>query len=329
MPRPTIATFAFVLASLCSTLVGGPVSEHGRLHAKNGRIVDATGRPVSLAGVSFGWSQWEGAGYFNADVVRWLRDDWRATIVRAPLGVHPTGYLAKPAENLARVTAVVDAAIAADLYVLIDWHDHHAHQHPELAVEFFSQMARRYGRHPHVIYEIYNEPLRDASWSVDVKPYAERVIAAIRAHDPAGLIVVGSPNWSQDVDLAAADPLTDTNVAYTLHFYAGTHKQWLRDKALVALRRGLALFVTEWGTCAADGNGAIDSAEVERWLAFMREHGLSHCNWCVSHKSETCSILRPGASSAGGWRESDLSPSGKIVREIVRAWSTPPAPAQP
>lgn len=320
MHRAPVVTLALLLVSLCTSLAGGPVSEHGRLRVEKGRIVDQAGRPTSLAGVSFGWSQWEGSHYFNADAVRWLRDDWHASIVRAPLGIAKDGYLAHPAANRERVTAVVDAAIAADIYVIIDWHDHHAHQHAELAIEFFAAMARRYHGNPHVIYEIYNEPLRDASWSKDVKPYAERIIAAIRAHDPAGLIVVGTPNWSQDVDVAATDPLTDTNVAYTLHFYAATHKQWLRDKALVALQRGLALFVTEWGTCAANGDGKIDHAEIDAWLTFMREHGLSHCNWNISHKNETSSILRPGAAFTGQWQDSDLTPSGQLVRDIVRSW---------
>jgi len=261
-------------------------------------------------------------------VVGWLQQDWRADLVRAALGVHPTGYLAHPDENRARVTTVVDAAIAADLYVIIDWHEHHAHEHPELAIAFFQDMARRYGHRPHVIYEIYNEPLGTASWARDVKPYAERVVAAIRALDPDNLIVVGSPHWAQDVDVAAADPLADATLAYSLHFYAGTHKEPLRAKARAALALGAALFVTEWGSCDASGDGPIDEASTREWLAFLREHQLSHCNWAIYDKRETAAILRPGAPAAGPWRAADLTPSGRLARDIVRTWSAP-APAQP
>ena len=143
----------------------GIVSEHGRLQVADNRIVGAHGRPVSLAGVSFGWSQWEAARFYNAGTVNRLKQDWHASVVRAALGVHqePGSYLQAPARNRARVTAVVDAALAADLYVLIDWHDHHAHEHADLAVAFFTDMARRYGDRPNVIYEIYNEPLANAS----------------------------------------------------------------------------------------------------------------------------------------------------------------------
>lgn len=298
----------------------GIVSEHGRLQVAGNRIVGAHGRPVSLAGNSFFWSQGMGR-FYTAETVGWLKRDWNATLVRAALGINrQDGYLGKPERNLTCITTVVDAAIANDLYVLIDWHDHHAHEHTEQAAAFFSDMARRYGHSPNVIYEVFNEPLADASWERDVKPYAERVIAAIRAHDPDNLIVVGTPVWSQRVDLAAADPIKDTNVAYALHFYAGTHKADVRAKAEEALKLGAALMVTEWGVCNADGNGPVDEASVREWMDFMRQHHLSHCNWAVSDKRESASILRPGASEKGGWNDADLTPSGLLVRGLMRGW---------
>jgi endoglucanase len=298
-----------------------PVERHGRLEVSGNRIVGSDGDPVSLAGVSMGWSNWEWARFYNTDAVTTLAGDWRAGIVRAALGVHPTGYLTKPEENEARVVAVVDAAIASGIYVIIDWHDHHAHEHPELAVAFFERMARTYGDRPNVIYEIYNEPLRNVSWPDAVKPYSERVIAAIRAIDPDNLILVGSPSWSQDVDAAAADPIRDPNVAYALHFYAGTHKQSLRDKATTALDRGFALFVSEWGVCDSNGDGPIDRESIDEWLAFMREHKISHCAWSLGDKRETASMLEPGAPSNGGWTSEHLTDSGELVRDIVRGWN--------
>jgi len=297
------------------------VSEHGLLRVNGNKIVGANGRPVSLAGVSFGWSQWEAAPYYNAAVVDWVKKDWHADIVRAALGIAPTGYLSHPAAEKARVCAVVDAAIAADMYVLIDWHDHQANPHTALAVAFFEEMARKYGGHPNVMYEIFNEPINGLTWAGDVKPYAEKVIAAIRAIDPDNLIVVGTPNWSQDVDIAAADPIEANNIAYTLHFYAGSHKQSLRDKAVVAMNRGLPLFVTEWGTCDASGAGQVDVASTAEWMAFIRDWKLSHCNWGIFGKAETSAVIVPGASTRGGWNEHALTESGRLARDWVRRWS--------
>jgi aryl-phospho-beta-D-glucosidase BglC (GH1 family) len=264
--------------------------------------------------------------YWNAECVRWLRQDWRIEIVRAAMGVEMDGYLANPEREKARVIAVVDAAIAADIYVIIDWHDHHAERHSREAVAFFTEMARRYGRQPHGIYEIFNEPT-DVSWKDVVKPYALEVIAAIRAIDPDNLIVVGTPHWSQDVDVAAADPIPATNIAYSLHFYAGTHKQALRDRAVTAMNKGAALFVTEWGTCTADGNGTVNEASVNEWMEFMRIWQLSHCNWAVSDKREAASIIVPGAAAAGGWTDRELTPSGLLVRRWIRDWALPPQTA--
>ncbi len=311
------------LAAFPATLPAGPVSEHGRLQVDGNRIVGSNGRLACFAGNSFFWSQWQG-GFYNASVVNWLKKDWKAGIVRAVLGVENDGYLTNPEIEKAKICALVDAAIAADLYVIIDWHDHRASEHTASAVTFFQEMARQYGRDPHIMYEIFNEPDKNQTWSGDVKPYAKTVIAAIRAIDPENLIIVGTPNWSQDVDIAAADPIKDRNVAYTLHFYAGTHKRWLRVKALKALRLGMPLFVTEWGTCNSDGNGPVDVDSTKAWMDFMRKWGISHCNWSVADKAETASIVVPGASTTGGWADPDLTESGRLVREWMRQWADHP-----
>ncbi len=321
-----ISLFTLLALTACSSppshppATDGPVSAHGQLRVQGNKIVGTNGQPVCLAGVSYGWSQWEARRFYNAEVVDWLKQDWKCNIIRAALGIRPEGYLGHPAADKARVCKVIDAAIAADLYVIIDWHDHFANEHTDLAVAFFQEMARKYGNDPHVMYEIFNEPSKGLNWAGDVKPYAEKVIAAIRAIDPDNLIIVGTANWSQDVDIAAADPIKADNIAYTLHFYAGTHKQYLRDKAVVAMNQGLALFVTEWGTCNADGAGAVDVESTREWMTFMRKWDLSHCNWGIYDKAETAPILLPRASSHGGWTEKDLTPSGRLAREWIRGW---------
>src|SRR5688500_10168546 len=237
----------------------------------SGNQIRAGGQPASFAGNSLFWSNtgWGGERYYNADVVRWLKSDWKSTLVRAAMGVEDSGgYLQDRNGNLARVRAVVDAAIANDLYVIIDWHSHHAESYRNDAIAFFQEMARTYGTRNHVIYEIYNEPLQ-ISWSGTIKPYAQAVINAIRAIDPDNLIVVGTPSWSQDVDVAAADRVSGSNIAYTLHFYAGTHGQYLRDKAQTALNRGAALFVTEWGSVSANGDCAVATGDTNIWMSFI------------------------------------------------------------
>lgn len=192
-------------------------------------------------------------------------------------------------------------------------------------------MARTYGNKNHVIYEIFNEPKNDSTWDGDVKPYAEAVIAAIRAIDPDNLIIVGTPTWSQDVDVASRNPIRGyKNIAYTLHFYAGTHKQYLRDKATTALNNGIPLFVTEWGSVNADGNGGVDYAETNAWVDFMKKNHLSNANWALDDANEGSAALVPGASATGGWSNWDLTASGRQARDMIRAWpSITPGCASP
>ncbi len=277
----------------------------------------------SVSGNSFFWSNtgWGAERFYNAQAVGWLSNDWKSNLVRAAMGVEDAGgYIGAPQANKDRVFAIVDAAIANNMYVIIDWHSHHAESYQAQSIAFFKEMATKYKNYNNVIYEIYNEPLA-VSWTGTIKPYATAVIAEIRAIDPDNLIVVGTPTWSQDVDVASASPITGyANIAYTLHFYAGTHGQSLRDKAQVALNRNVALFVTEWGSVNADGGGAVANSETDAWVTFMKNNRISNANWSINDKAEGASTLVPGASSTGGWVSSQLTASGAKAKNITLGW---------
>ena len=312
-----------------------PVARFGALRVQGNRILDRNGQPVRLAGNSLFWSNngWGGERYYSSNVVGWLKTSWNVGLVRVAMGVDEAGgYLENPAREKAKVKTVVDACLAAGLYVIIDWHSHHAEQYQAQSIAFFREMATTYGNSPNVIYEVYNEPLQ-VSWTGVVKPYAQAVANAIRAIDPDNLIIVGTPTWSQDVDVAASSPLTGSNIAYTLHFYAATHKASLRAKAQAALDRGVALFVTEYGTCEASGAGAIDAASTQEWMDFLRTNNLSHCNWALNDKAEAASALVPGTNPAAVWSDSYLTTSGRLAKSYIQNWTpgstTPPPPPPP
>jgi endoglucanase len=301
---------------LCAGLsfASNPVETHGWLSVKGNRVVDQTGEPAKLRGMSFFWSQWMGK-YWNDKVVDWLVKDWEVSVVRAAMAVDNGGYLTTPAVQEGRVRTVVESAIQHGTYVIIDWHEENAVDHQAQSIEFFQKIARDYGKYPNVIYEIYNEPTTQQWWQI--KNYANEVVKAIRAIDPKNLIIVGDPSWSAEVDKPAGDPVMGANVAYTLHFYAASHKQWLRDRADAAMNSGIALFVTEWGTCESSGDGVLDYNESKTWLNWMDDRGISWTNWAISDKAETCAAL-DGAGTSGGWSSSDLSASGAFVRDELR-----------
>jgi len=236
------------------------------------------------------------------------------------MGVEPDGaYLSNPAASKQRVEAAIDGAIAAGIYVIVDWHAHHARQ-PE-AVAFFSELAARYGDKPNVIYEIFNEPEKDQTWP-QLKEYASAVIGAIRKHDPDNIIIIGSPEWDQRIDLVAASPLQgQTNVMYSVHFYADTHRDWLRKRTKAAVDAGIPVFVSESGGSNASGQGQNNYTEWQAWIDFMEENHISWLNWSVSDKAgETCSILEPGGNASGGWTAANLTDSGKHVRNVLRSY---------
>ena len=277
MPFASVTVLSVILMSVFPLFALSPVATHGTLKVSQGKIIGANdNEPVQLAGMSLFWSLWEGERFYNKKVVNWLVDDWNITVIRAALGVGVLGGYDSDDANTSnthvnRVKTIVDAAIANGIYVIVDYHAHDANTNISKAKEFFSKMAQEYGTFPNVIWEIWNEPDLGKgtgpggkdTWS-DIRNYASEVIPVIRQHS-GNLIVVGTPSWSQAVDSAALNPIADSNVAYTLHFYAGTHKDSLREIAQNALDLGAPLFITEFGLTIADGgsDGLIDTVETK------------------------------------------------------------------
>lgn len=297
-----------------------PVERWGQLRVCGTRVCNQSGQPVQLKGQSSMWLNWESNYSVNKAGMQWMRDNWNLTVFRAAMGVEPSGaYLSNPSRATSMVNTIVQNAIDLGVYVIVDWHDHNAHEHRSQAVNFFSEMAARWGSHPNVIWETYNEPL-NVSWSTTLKPYHEAVVSAIRRHDPDNLVVLGTPTWSQAVDQAANDPLRGTNLLYTLHFYSCTHGQGLRDRANRAISRGLPLFVTEWGATHADGglDGRVCLEEGQRWHQWMNSNGIGWAAWKLDGCSDSSCILRRGAPATGGWNDGWLQGHGPFVRDRMR-----------
>lgn len=260
--------------------------------------------------MSLFWSQW-GGDFYTERWVRSLASEWRVDVVRAALGVSPDGYLDHRQRELAKIETVIEAAIQNDVYVIIDWHSHQAFTSE--AVLFFAALGERYRDIPNVIWESWNEPLPDDDWGSIIKPHHESVIEGLRKAGSNGVVICGTGSHCRDVDVAAAAPIEQPNVAYALHFYAGSHRQGLRDKARQALDRGACIFASEYGLGEADGDGLIDLAEIKRWWQFLEQEGISHLNWSLFDKNEACAALRPALSLLVR-RSYRLSQSGRVVR---------------
>ena len=288
------------------------------------QLTDSRGEPVQLRGISTHGLAWY-PQYVNEECFRQFREEWGMDVVRlamytAEYGGYCTGGNQEELTELIREG--VSCATDCGMYVIIDWHilsDGNPNTYLEEAKTFFGDMAEEYSEYSNIIYEICNEPNGGVSWS-DIKEYAEQIIEVIREKDEDALILVGTPNWCQYVEQAAADPITDyDNIMYTLHFYAATHTDSLRDAMTKAVEAGLPVFVSEYGICDASGNGAIDREQADRWADLLDEYGISYVAWNLSNKSETSAILKSSCGKVSGFALEDLSDSGKWLYERLGA----------
>jgi endoglucanase len=291
---------------------GTPVSVHGQLKVDGNKIVDQNGKTVVLHGMSmYDWSQ-QGRQFYNASAVGHLAKDLECAILRIPI------LPQNATSGLSRVKAVADACIANGIYGIIDWHGGSAAT-AATAAAFFASMAQAYGDTPNIMYEPWNEPT--VPWAT-VKTYHETVIAAIRAVDPDNIIFLGTPQWDQKPDSAAADPVTtSTNLAYVVHFYANSHKlAGFQNAITTTLNKGLAIFVTEYGGCSANGNGTFNATELQKWWDFLDANNIGCTNWAVETNGETSSIFKTNAAANGPWTDADLTdPDGVTIINYIKS----------
>ena len=318
-----ISVAAFIVAVwLCGSSFGQQTFSgiHGQLSVKGNRIVDKNGNPIALHGMSmFHWNS-QGSMFYNASAINHLAQDWKCTAIRIP--IMPGDYQNNAAAAVTEIRTVVDACIANGIYAIVDWHPGN-NENPNMANarQFFTTMAAAYGTTPNIMYEPWNEPnMNYNDWATYVKPYDDSLVKTIRAVDPDNIVICGTPTWSQDVDVASRSPITNfSNVAYTLHFYAASYKQWLRDKLDTALKNGVAIFVTEYGSCENTGSGVFDSVETRRWWNHLDSNYIGCTNWAVETNTETAAVFNSSASATGPWTNANLTVPGIFVMNYIKS----------
>lgn len=294
-----------------------PYKTNGQLSVKNGKVVNSKGKAFVIQGVSthgLGWFP----EYVNKEAFKTLRDKWGVNTIRlAMYSAEYNGYCT--GGDQAQLKKLVDNGVkyARDLgmYVIIDWHilsDGNPLTYKTQANSFFKYAAKKYKDDGHVLFEICNEPNgSEGSWA-NIKSYAKTIIKTIRSVNKNAIIIVGTPTWSQDVDVAQKSPITGySNIAYAFHFYSGTHRDSLRTKLEGVLKKNFPVIVTEFGVSEASGNGNADTAEADKWMKLLDKYSVGRVCWSLCNKAETASLLKSSCTKKSGWSTSDLSTAGQ------------------
>lgn len=309
-----------------------PFGKHGRLQLKKVDgypapvIVDAQGQPYQLRGASTHGMQWY-PEYVNEDAFRVLRDEWGVNMVRLVSYVTQyNGYTTGGQAILdSKIAEGVEAAKKLGLYVIIDWHIHEENPNTTKAAarEFFEKYAAKYKDYDNVIFEICNEPT-GTPWyngsNNDIYNYADEMCGIIRNAGSDAIIVCGTNTWSQDVHEVKGHTIGYDNVMYTFHFYSGTHGEDLRNRVKSVSEDGIPVFVTEFGVCAASGNGGYDTANADKWIELCDKYNISFACWSFCNKAESASYLLPSCTkTTGGWLAEDLTETGFWLINTYRA----------
>ena len=303
----------------------GFATAHGKLSLDGVHLVDESGERVQLMGMSSHGLQWFDDCY-TKESISFLVKNWGINLFRAAMYIGENGYATD--RSLAdKVDEIVDWCEELGIYVMIDWHvltpgDPNAWLDSEgastgLAIDYWKTVAEKYKNKKHVLYETANEP-NGVSWET-VKKYHDAVIPAIRAIDPETIIIAGTPTWSQDIHLAAANPVADPyNVMYAFHFYAGTHESLMSRVKENAPK--IPIFATEWGTSEASGNNGPFLDVAKKFLDVFKGEStgvkISWAQWSYADKSETSAALLPNACYFKKW--DDVSESGEFLRDYIK-----------
>ncbi|MCR5626083.1 MAG: cellulase family glycosylhydrolase [Lachnospiraceae bacterium] len=296
-------------------------SVNGKLHVEGCDLKDEEGRFAELRGVSTHGLTWY-PDIINEDIFKALSSDWNCNLIRLAMysDIYSSGGNEKQISQYLMIKGI-EAAIKADMYILVDWHilnDNNPNQNIDQATEFFDLISKKYKDCPNILYEICNEPNgTDVNWD-EVYSYSEKIIPVIRNNNPDAVIIVGTPNYDQNVLVASEKPLPFDNLMYTLHFYTASHYDELYAELKGARNTGVPVFITECGISEASGDGKTDYTNSAKWFSYLKENHIGYAVWSFSDKKETSAMLTEILPADEILNDENITETGLWVRSLIR-----------
>ncbi|WP_062430616.1 cellulase family glycosylhydrolase [Herbidospora daliensis] len=311
-----------------STGGGTPVAANGQLRVCGVKLCNEAGKQIQLRGMSSHGIQWYNQ-CLNSASLDALATDWKADVLRISMYIQEGGYETNPRLYTDRVHNLIEMASARGMYAIVDWHmltPGDPNYNLTRARTFFTEIAQRHNGKKNVLYEIANEPNGDSvTWSV-IRNYANSLVPTIRQYDPDAPVLVGTPAWSSlgvsgpgdQTDTIRNNPVSGTNIMYTFHFYAASHgTQYLN--ALSRAADLLPMFVSEFGTQEASGDGGNNFSRAQQYIDLMAQKKVSWVNWNFSDDFRTGAVFTTGTCNSGPYTgTSRLKEAGVWVRDRIR-----------
>jgi len=302
-----------------------PVAINGQLHVCGLKLCNQYNRPIQLRGMSTHGLQWYPQCVNNASLDA-LANDWNADVIRLSMYIQEGGYETNPRKFTDLMHALIEAATARGIYVIVDWHQlspGDPNYNLARAKTFFTEIAQRHKDKPNILYDVANEP-NGVSWNT-VRNYHQQIIPVVRAQDADSVILLGTHAWGS---LGVSDGRNETdvinnqvtfgNVMYTFHFYAASHgTEYLNTLSRAADR--IPMFVTEFGTQTASGDGGNNFTRSQQYIDLMASKKISWVNWNFSDDNRSGAVFTSGTCPGGPFAgTSRLKPAGVWVRDRIR-----------
>lgn len=341
-----------LITFLTSLFAVTPFEANGQLHVdpESGKLTNESGKPVQLRGMSSHGLHWYGSA-INEASIKALADHWKADVLRLSTYIQDGGYQDMPQGMTDFVDQRLELASEQGLYVIIDFHmlvPGNPWANIDHAVNFFTYMTQKHGHRKNIFYEICNEPndhggivtnpytgqheewdSAAVTWDI-VKTYADSVISVIRKYDSTNIVLVGTPNWCQDIDEVIGNRVDDANTMYTTHFYAASHQDWYRNKLRKALDAKIPVFVSEFGTQEYSGNGFNDFESTKEWFALLDSFSVSWVNWNYSWHGFSGAVFANNPMKKDDYNfyvdDNNLKTAGRWIKEQLQkpdAWEEP------